>query len=79
VAENPTRGLDVSAAAGIHGQIRSAAQAGAAVLFHSSDLDEVLHLAQRVVVMARGVMVEAPFTASRADVGSMMLKSEASL
>jgi simple sugar transport system ATP-binding protein len=77
VAENPTRGLDVSAAAGIHARIRAAAQAGAAVLFHSSDLDEVLHLAQRVIVMARGVMVEAPFTASRTEVGSMMLKSEA--
>jgi simple sugar transport system ATP-binding protein len=76
VAENPTRGLDVSAAAGIHARIRAAARAGAAVLFHSSDLDEVLHLAHRVVVMARGVMVEAPFTASRADVGNMMLRSE---
>jgi ABC-type uncharacterized transport system ATPase subunit len=79
VAENPTRGLDVSATAAIHARIRAAAQAGAAVLFHSSDLDEVLHLAQRVVVVARGVMVEAPFTASRAEVGSMMLKSEAPL
>lgn len=77
VAENPTRGLDVAAAAAIHARIRAAAQTGTAVLFHSSDLDEVLHLAQRVVVMARGVMVEVPFTASRAEVGSMMLRSEA--
>jgi simple sugar transport system ATP-binding protein len=76
VAENPTRGLDVSAAAAIHARIRSAAGAGAAVLFHSSDLDEVLHLAQRVIVMARGVMTEVPFTASRAEVGSMMLRSD---
>jgi simple sugar transport system ATP-binding protein len=79
VAENPTRGLDVSAAAAIHARIRAAAQAGTAILFHSSDLDEVLHLAQRVVVMARGVMVEVPFTASRAEVGNLMLQSEASL
>jgi ABC-type uncharacterized transport system ATPase subunit len=76
VAENPTRGLDVSAAASIHGRIRAAAQAGAAVLFHSSDLDEVLHLAQRVVVMTRGTMVEAPATVSRAEVGSMMLRGD---
>jgi simple sugar transport system ATP-binding protein len=76
VAENPTRGLDVSAAAAIHVRIRSAAAAGAAVLFHSSDLDEVLHLAQRVVVVARGVLAEVPFTASRAEVGSMMLANE---
>jgi ABC-type uncharacterized transport system ATPase subunit len=76
VAENPTRGLDVGAAAAIHARIRAAAGAGAAVLFHSSDLDEVLHLAHRVVVMARGVMVEVPFSASRTEVGSVMLKSE---
>lgn len=77
VAENPTRGLDVGAAAAIHGRIRTAAQGGAAVLFHSSDLDEVLHLAHRVVVMTRGVMLEVPFTASRAEVGNLMLQSEA--
>jgi ABC-type uncharacterized transport system ATPase subunit len=75
VAENPTRGLDVSAAAGIHSRIRTVAAAGAAVLFHSSDLDEVLHLAHRVVVVARGTMTEVPFSASRTEVGSLMLGS----
>jgi general nucleoside transport system ATP-binding protein len=75
VAENPTRGLDVSAAAGIHSRIRAAAGGGAAVLFHSSDLDEVLHLAHRVVVVARGTMTEVPFSASRAEVGRLMLGS----
>jgi simple sugar transport system ATP-binding protein len=77
VAENPTRGLDVSAAAAIHARLRSAAAAGAAVLFYSSDLDEVLQLAQRVVVVTRGALVEAPLSASRAAVGSMMLGHEA--
>jgi hypothetical protein len=32
-----------------------------------------------VVVMARGVMVEVPFTASRAEVGNLMLQSGASV
>jgi simple sugar transport system ATP-binding protein len=77
VAENPTRGLDVSAGAAIHARIRAAAQAGTAILFHSSDLDEVLHLAHRVVVMARGVLVEVPFSATRAEVGNLMLHSGA--
>jgi general nucleoside transport system ATP-binding protein len=76
VAENPTRGLDVSAAAAIHARIRAAANAGAAVLFHSTDLDEVLHLAQRVIVMTRGVLLEVPFSASRAEIGRMMLRLE---
>jgi simple sugar transport system ATP-binding protein len=76
VAENPTRGLDVSAAAAIHRRLRAAAAEGAAVLFHSSDLDEVLHLAERVVVVVRGTIAEVPFSSSRAEIGNMMLRSE---
>jgi ABC-type uncharacterized transport system ATPase subunit len=76
VAENPTRGLDISAAAGIHVRLRSAAAAGAAVLFHSADLDEVLYLADRVLVVTKGVIREAPPGASRAEIGAMMLWSE---
>jgi ABC-type uncharacterized transport system ATPase subunit len=76
VAENPTRGLDVNATATIHERIRTAAQDGAAILFHSSDLDEVLQLSQRVLVMSRGILSEAPFNASRADIGNLMLGSE---
>jgi general nucleoside transport system ATP-binding protein len=75
VAENPTRGLDISAAADIHVRLRSAAAAGAAVLFHSADLDEVLYLADRVLVVTKGVIREAPSGASRAEIGAMMLGS----
>jgi simple sugar transport system ATP-binding protein len=75
VAENPTRGLDVSAAAAIHGRLRAAAERGAAVLFHSSDLDEVLSLAHRVVVVVQGTLREVPPGASRNEVGSLMLRS----
>jgi ABC-type uncharacterized transport system ATPase subunit len=73
VAENPTSGLDVVAASAIHARLRSAAAAGAAVLFHSTDLDEVLALAERVIVVARGVISEVPPQASRATIGAMML------
>ena len=76
VAENPTRGLDISAAASIHARLRSAAAAGAAVLFHSADLDEVLHLADRIIVVTRGVISEAHPGASRVEIGAMMLRSE---
>lgn len=72
VAENPTRGLDVAAAADIHARIRSAADNGAAVLFHSSDLDEVLLLADRVVVVSGGVLRHPP-TPDRDVVGRMMV------
>jgi len=76
VAENPTRGLDVGSTAAVHARIRAAASAGSAVLFHSTDLDEVLQLAHRVVVMTRGVLSEAPSSASREEIGAMMLRAE---
>ena len=76
VAENPTRGLDIRAARDIHARLRSAAGSGAAVLFHSTDLDEVLNLASRVLVVTRGVIAEVSPNASRAQVGAMMLLQE---
>ena len=73
VAENPTRGLDIRATRDVHARLRSAAAAGASVLFHSADLDEVLELAQRIIVVTRGVIREAPPNATRAEIGTMML------
>jgi general nucleoside transport system ATP-binding protein len=73
VAENPTRGLDIRATATIHARLRRAASEGAAVLFHSSDLDEVLELATRVVVASRGVLIEPPPNATRETIGALML------
>lgn len=60
VAENPTRGLDIRASAAVHARIREAAALGAAVLVHSSDLDEVLALATRVVAVHNGRLVAVP-------------------
>jgi general nucleoside transport system ATP-binding protein len=76
VAENPSRGLDLAATAAIHDRLRAAASAGAAVLFHSTDLDEVLGLATRVIVVARGSLTEAAPSALRAEIGGMMLGGE---
>jgi simple sugar transport system ATP-binding protein len=73
VAENPTRGLDIRATATIHARLRRAASEGAAVLFHSSDLDEVLELATRVVVATRGVLIQPPPDATREMIGVLML------
>ena len=73
VAEDPTRGLDIRATEAIHSRLRAAAAGGTAVLLHSSDLDEVLALAGRVVVMTRGMLIEPPPGASRAAVGELMV------
>jgi simple sugar transport system ATP-binding protein len=73
VAENPTRGLDLRAAAAIHARLRAAAAGGAAVLIYSSDLDEVLALGDRILVAARGSLLEAAPSATRAQVGELMV------
>jgi general nucleoside transport system ATP-binding protein len=54
VAENPTRGLDVRATADVHERLRAARDAGSAVVLYSSDLDEVLTLATRVIAVHAG-------------------------
>lgn len=73
VVEDPTRGLDVQATAAIHDRLRRAAAEGAAVLIHSSDLDEVLALADRLFVMANGALTELPIDTPRDVVGDAML------
>jgi ABC-type uncharacterized transport system ATPase subunit len=54
VAENPTRGLDITATAAVHARLREAAAHGAAIVVYSSDLDELLAFAHRVVVLYGG-------------------------
>jgi ABC-type uncharacterized transport system ATPase subunit len=73
VAENPTRGLDLLAAAAVHEKLREAAASGAAVFVHSSDLDEVMALATRLFIVAQGVVTELPIDSPRSIIGDAML------
>jgi general nucleoside transport system ATP-binding protein len=50
----PTRGVDIGAIEFIHGRLRAMRDAGGAVLVVSSELDEILALADRVLVMNHG-------------------------
>jgi ABC-type multidrug transport system ATPase subunit len=54
IFDEPTRGVDVGAKAAVHNIIRALAQEGVAVLVISSDLPEVMALADRVLVMREG-------------------------
>jgi len=67
VAAAPTRGLDVGAIETVHAYLRDAACEGMGVLLISEDLDEILALADRVVVMYEG-RVLGEFDAASADV-----------
>ena len=50
----PTRGVDIGAIEFIHGRLRALRDSGGAVLVVSSELDEILALADRVLVMNAG-------------------------
>jgi len=52
--DEPTKGVDVGAKFEIHEMIRQQARAGLAVLVVSSDLPEILALADRILVMKEG-------------------------
>jgi ABC-type sugar transport system ATPase subunit len=56
ILDEPTRGVDVGARAAIHRLINNLAKEGAAVLMISSEIEEVLGLAHRVLVMRRGAI-----------------------
>ena len=56
---NPVFGLDFAAVAEIHSRIMAVRNAGGAVLLISEDLDELLKLADRIVVMSEGQVVHS--------------------
>ena len=74
VLDQPTRGLDVGSIEFIHKQVIARRDAGVAVLLVSAELDEVLDLSDRVLVMFRGRVVgEFPAAdAQRDKIGLLM-------
>jgi ABC-type uncharacterized transport system ATPase subunit len=74
VASQPTRGVDVGSIEYIHEQIVRIRDEGAALLIVSTELDEVLALADRILVMFRGrIVAEAtPDTTTPAELGLAM-------
>jgi len=74
LVSNPVFGLDFAAVAEIHGRIMAVRNAGGAVLLISEDLDELLKLADRIVVMSEGRIVHScdAATADRHVLGAFM-------
>ncbi|GGK84031.1 ABC transporter ATP-binding protein [Mangrovihabitans endophyticus] len=73
IAAQPTRGVDVGSIEFIHGRIVRERDSGAAVLVVSSELDEVVALADRVAVMYRGrVLAVVDPQTPREELGLLM-------
>ena len=64
IVDEPTRGIDVGAKAEIYTLLRDLAHAGVAIVVISSDMEEILHLSDRVAVMHEGAITG---TLARAD------------
>lgn len=74
LASQPTRGLDVGAVQAVYNRIQAARDRGVGVLLISSELSELLAVADRVAVMYRGKIVGemAATAANRESIGAMM-------
>ena len=79
VAESPTRGLDVKATRAVRAQIAALARTGdrpPAIVLISADLDEILELADRIVVIVRGRLIPVPpEIRTVAAIGELMLSA----
>ncbi len=79
VASQPTRGLDVAGVRAIQSLLVDQRDAGTGVLMISEDLDELLALSDRILVMAEGRIAGEfdPAAATRAQIGAAMVGSGA--
>ena len=74
LANHPTRGVDVGAQAAVWDHLRDARAAGLATLLVSADLEELIGLSDRLLVMLRGRIVAEldPATVTPEELGSYM-------
>ena len=74
VAVNPTRGLDIAASADVLGRLASARSLGTGVLLVHHDLDELLGISDRVLVLYGGVLVDSGWpSCERSVIGRLMM------
>jgi len=71
ILENPAQGLDVLAATAIHDRMIVSRDTGTAVIFYSSDLDELAAISDRVVVVSNGKLVSVD--SDRETIGRALL------
>jgi simple sugar transport system ATP-binding protein len=81
IAAQPTRGVDVGSIEFIHKQIIAQRDAGVGVLLISAELDEIMSLSDRIIVMYKGKIVgeTAGAAANREQIGLQMMGTTAHL
>ena len=72
VVAQPTRGVDIGAAEYIHERLLEQRRNGAAILLISEDLDEIMQLSDRIIVILEGEVM-GEMTRADADVRSIGL------
>ena len=74
LANQPTRGLDVGAVGYVHRKLIEARERGAAILLISEDLEEILALSDRIIVMSKGRLSPSSARGERsvAELGELM-------
>jgi general nucleoside transport system ATP-binding protein len=79
LAAQPTRGLDVGAVEAVYKSIRQACEDGVGVLLISSELDELIAVAHRIVVLYRGRIIgeRRAHARFRDEIGALMAGHEA--
>ncbi|MGB0913413.1 MAG: ATP-binding cassette domain-containing protein, partial [Phaeobacter italicus] len=79
VASQPTRGVDLGGIAAIHTLIRAFASSGGAVLLASEELDELVSLSTRVIVISDGTLVGEVDTPAQhiQEIGHLMVQGRA--
>ena len=79
IAAHPTRGVDVGAQAAIWTRLAAVRQAGVAVLLVSADLEELIGISDRIIVILRGRLVGEfdPSTIGPEDLGAAMTGADA--
>ena len=74
IANQPTRGLDVGAIEYVHNRLLQQREHGTGILIFSEDLDEIMNLADRILVIFKGSIVGEldPEATSREEIGLLM-------
>jgi ABC-type uncharacterized transport system ATPase subunit len=81
LAANPTAGLDIATVEFVHNELKRQAQEGAGIILASEDLDELLEICDRLIVLYEGKCVGSfeTSTADKHEIGLLMSHGPASV